>query len=78
MLTLKLSLCTHPNPSLLSKEGLKAFFTPFFCLQEKGAGGMSTGKAEKHSQLLLFIPDNQYKLYKCEKPYYPDWRRDEL
>jgi hypothetical protein len=33
--------------------------SPFFAIAEKGAGGMSTCKAEKYSQLLLFIPDSQ-------------------
>jgi len=32
------------------QRGAKSPLTPFFCSQEKGAGGMSTCKVEKYSQ----------------------------
>jgi hypothetical protein len=51
-----------PQPLSALQRGAKSLLTPFFCLQEKGAGGMSTCKVEKYSQLLLFIPDSQFKL----------------
>ena len=53
---------THPNPSLLRKEGQKRI-SPFFCLQEKGVGGMSTRIINAFLRLLLLIPDTHFILF---------------
>ena len=36
-----------PQPLSASQRGAKKHLSPFFCLQEKGAGGMSTWKTEE-------------------------------
>jgi hypothetical protein len=51
------------GPLSASQRGAKKILSPFFCLQEKGAGGMSTCKVEKQTQLLLFIPDSHNFLF---------------
>jgi hypothetical protein len=36
------SLMNSPQPLSASQRGAKKLHSPFFCLQEKGAGGLST------------------------------------
>jgi hypothetical protein len=43
------------------QRGAIELLTPFFCLQEKGDGGMSTCKVEEDFKFLLFIPDSHIK-----------------
>jgi hypothetical protein len=48
-----------PQPLSALQRGAKKLLSPFFCLQEKGDGGMSTCKVEEYFRFLLFIPYNQ-------------------
>jgi hypothetical protein len=50
-----------PQPLSALQRGAKKLHTPFFCLQEKVAGGMSTYKTEEYFKFLLFISDS-YKI----------------
>lgn len=47
-----------PQPLSAPQRGAKKDLPPFFCLQEKGAGGMSTCMVKTFLRLLLFIPDS--------------------
>jgi hypothetical protein len=50
-----------PQPLSALQRGAKKLFTPFFCLQEKGDGGMSTCKLEEYTKYLLFISDSHFE-----------------
>jgi len=55
-----------PQPLSAPQRGAKKDLPPFFCLQEKGAGGMSTCMIKTFLRLLLFIPDS----HKIIKPIF--------